>query len=131
VSATRDATVDRARGFRKLDGDEATDPMLRLGRRLFLGPRGCRCSRRIGGARVQNWLEDVVAPIVSKDGTGLSALLPIGRFRIYTVTGSLPSRSRTAYSLRITGLVDTPMTLSYADLTAMPPDVAHARPSSA
>jgi DMSO/TMAO reductase YedYZ molybdopterin-dependent catalytic subunit len=62
-----------------------------------------------------------LGPLISKDGTGLSALLPIGRFRIYTVTGSLPSRSRSEYTLRVRGLVDTPLELTYADLTAMAP----------
>ena len=46
------------------------------------------------GAKAQDWLEQTVAPLVSKDGTGLSAFLPIGRFRIYTVTGDLPDRSK-------------------------------------
>ena len=36
----------------------------------------------------------MVGPLIAKDGTGLASLLPIGRFRIYTVTGDLPSRSR-------------------------------------
>ena len=39
---------------------------------------------------IQGWLEDTVAPIIGHDPTGLLGLLPIGRFRIYTVTGSLP-----------------------------------------
>ena len=46
------------------------------------------------GAQAQDWLERAVGPLIAKDGTGLASLLPIGRFRIYTVTGDLPSRSR-------------------------------------
>ena len=73
------------------------------------------------GARVQDWLEDQVGPLIAKDGTGLASLLPIGRFRIYTVTGSLPSRSRADYTLRVNGLVDQPFELSFAELAAMRP----------
>ena len=61
-----------------------------------------------------------VGPLISKDGTGLASLLPIGRFRIYTVTGDLPSRSRADWSLKVGGLVDHPFELSYDDLVAMP-----------
>jgi DMSO/TMAO reductase YedYZ molybdopterin-dependent catalytic subunit len=73
------------------------------------------------GARVQDWLERELGPLISKDGTGLASLLPIGRFRIYTVTGGLPSRSRADYKLRVDGLVDQPFTLTYDELVAMPP----------
>jgi DMSO/TMAO reductase YedYZ molybdopterin-dependent catalytic subunit len=73
------------------------------------------------GARAQDWLERVVGPLIAKDGTGLAALLPIGRFRIYTVTGSLPSRSHDDYELEVSGLVDANLRLSYAELRAMPP----------
>jgi DMSO/TMAO reductase YedYZ molybdopterin-dependent catalytic subunit len=73
------------------------------------------------GARVQNLLEDTVGKLISKDGTGLSSLLPIGRFRIYTVTGSLPSLDKADYKLKVRGLVDNETTFSYADLLAMQP----------
>ena len=72
------------------------------------------------GARVQDFLGTALAPLTSRDGTGLSSLLPVGRFRIYTVTGDLPSRATADYTLSVDGLVDTPMTLSYAQLTALP-----------
>jgi DMSO/TMAO reductase YedYZ molybdopterin-dependent catalytic subunit len=92
-----------------------------VGRRLFLGVLGVGAVGVLWGAKAQDWLESAVAPIVAKDGTGLSAFLPIGRFRIYTVTGELPEKSKTAYRLKVSGLVDTPYTLSYAELLAMPP----------
>jgi len=92
-----------------------------IGRRVVLGLLAAGAVGVVAGARIQNWLEDVVAPVVSKDGTGLSSLLPIGRFRIYTVTGGLPSIDRSDYALKVRGLVDTPTTYSYADLRAMEP----------
>jgi DMSO/TMAO reductase YedYZ molybdopterin-dependent catalytic subunit len=92
-----------------------------VGRRVFLGLLGAGAAGVLLGARVQDWLEREVGPLISKDGTGLAALLPIGRFRIYTVTGGLPSRSRADYTLKVDGLVDQPFEVSYRELTAMTP----------
>src|SRR4029079_13812090 len=57
---------------------------------------------------------------LSKDPTGLASLLPIGRFRIYTVTGGLPERSRDEWRLRVHGLVDHELDLTFDDLRALP-----------
>jgi DMSO/TMAO reductase YedYZ molybdopterin-dependent catalytic subunit len=92
-----------------------------VGRRVFLGVLGVGAAGVLFGARVQDWLERTVSPFVAKDGSGLSAFLPIGRFRIYTVTGELPSKSKADYRLQVKGLVDRPLTLTYADLRAMTP----------
>ncbi len=92
-----------------------------VGRRVFLGVLGVGAVGILWGAKAQDWLERAVAPLVAKDGTGLSAFLPIGRFRIYTVTGELPSKSKAEYRLQVGGLVDTPYTLTYAELRALPP----------
>jgi DMSO/TMAO reductase YedYZ molybdopterin-dependent catalytic subunit len=92
-----------------------------VGRRIFLGLVGVGAAGILLGARVQDWLEREVGPFISKDGTGLASLLPIGRFRIYTVTGNLPSRDRDNYVLNVKGLVDQPLTLGYDDIVAMAP----------
>jgi DMSO/TMAO reductase YedYZ molybdopterin-dependent catalytic subunit len=73
------------------------------------------------GSGVQNWLERTVAPLLSRDGTGLSSLFPVGRFRIYTVTGDLPARSEGDYRLTVDGFVDRPLQLTAPALRAMPP----------
>jgi DMSO/TMAO reductase YedYZ molybdopterin-dependent catalytic subunit len=119
----------------KSRGDDPRRPRLRIlgvvsksavargtpvGRRVFLGLVGLGAVGVVFGARGQDWLERVVSPVIAKDGTGLSALLPIGRFRIYTVTGGLPSRSRAKYRLRVTGLVDHELDLGYHDVLALP-----------
>jgi len=107
-----------------MPADPEADPEPRgapIGRRVVLGLLAAGAIGVVAGSRIQNWLEDVVAPVVSKDGTGLSSLLPIGRFRIYTVTGGLPSIDTSKYKLKVGGLVDTPTTYSYADLRAMEP----------
>jgi DMSO/TMAO reductase YedYZ molybdopterin-dependent catalytic subunit len=92
-----------------------------VGRRVVLGLLGVGALGVLTGARIQDFLERSLGPLIAKDGTGFSALLPFGRFRIYTVTGSLPSRSPDEWSLRIDGLVDAPQRLGYTDLLAMEP----------
>jgi DMSO/TMAO reductase YedYZ molybdopterin-dependent catalytic subunit len=96
------------------------DPGTPVGRRVFLGLLGLGAVGVAIGAAVQGWLERNVGPIVGRDPTGLSALLPIGRFRLYTVTGDFPDRDRSDYTLRVGGLVDHPLELSFADLRRMP-----------
>jgi DMSO/TMAO reductase YedYZ molybdopterin-dependent catalytic subunit len=99
-------------------GDERSTP---VGRRVFLGLLGLGAAGIAFGAKVQDVLERTAGPVLAKDGSGLSQLLPVGRFRIYTVTGGLPSRSKREYKLRVHGLVDQELELSYADLRAMQP----------
>jgi DMSO/TMAO reductase YedYZ molybdopterin-dependent catalytic subunit len=101
--------------------DQAAAPGTPIGRRLFLGLLGVGALGVVFGAKVQDVLERTVGPLISKDGTGLSALLPIGRFRIYTVTGDLPHKSKPDYKLSVHGLVDTPYVLTYDELRALPP----------
>ena len=92
-----------------------------IGRRVILGMGALGAAGILVGSRVQDWLGNVLAPVTARDGTGLSSLLPVGRFRIYSVTGALPSRSTADYRLLIDGLVDKPRTLTFDELTALPP----------
>jgi DMSO/TMAO reductase YedYZ molybdopterin-dependent catalytic subunit len=92
-----------------------------VGRRVFLGLVGLAGIGIVAGASVQGWLERSVGPILGRDPTGVLGLLPFGRFRFYTVTGDFPQRSRAAYRLRVDGLVDTPLDLTFADLQQMRP----------
>jgi DMSO/TMAO reductase YedYZ molybdopterin-dependent catalytic subunit len=92
-----------------------------VGRRVFLGLLGAGAAGVLWGAHAQRWLETHVAPYLAKDGTGLAGFLPIGRFRIYSVTGSMPHRDHGEYRLRVGGLVDRPLSLTYRDLRAMAP----------
>src|SRR2546423_4960110 len=96
-----------------------------VGRRVFLGLLGVGAAGIVLGSNVERWLERQVGPYLAKDGTGLSSLLPIGRFRIYSVTGDLPDRSRAKYQLRVRGLVDQEVALSYDDIRAMTPTTLH------
>lgn len=103
------------------DVDPEAEPGSPVGRRVFLGVLGIGALGVAFGARIQDALERSLGPLIAKDGTGLSALLPIGRFRIYTVTDELPRRSTSAYTLKVGGLVDTPYELTYDELVALPP----------
>jgi DMSO/TMAO reductase YedYZ molybdopterin-dependent catalytic subunit len=58
---------------------------------------------------------------MSRDGTGLTSLIPsAGRFRIYSVVGFSPHQSHAEYRLRVGGLVDKRLDLTYAELQDLP-----------
>jgi len=92
-----------------------------VGRRVILGMFGLGIGGVLVGAKVSRGVSKALAPITAADRTGLSDFLPAGGgFRIYTVTGTLPAKSEGAYRLEVSGLVERPMTLTFADLKAMP-----------
>ncbi len=89
-----------------------------MGRRVVLGMLGFGAAGILFGAKVQSGVERVLRPVTLNDPTGLSSLIPAGgNFRIYSVTGDLPDRKPADWSLAVGGLVDRPLTLSYADVT--------------
>ena len=104
------------------DVDEAETPKgTPVGRRVFLGMLGVGAAGIVWGAKVQSGLERLLRPITLNDRTGITSFLPTsGRFRIYSVTGSLPAMSEADYRLTVDGLVDTPATLTLPDLRALP-----------
>ena len=91
-----------------------------IGRRVFLSLLGLGAAGVVVGAKVQDFVGRVIAPIEAKDFTGLSSLLPFSQYRYYSITGNFPDRARSKYTLQVTGLVEKPFTISYAELTAMP-----------
>jgi DMSO/TMAO reductase YedYZ molybdopterin-dependent catalytic subunit len=73
------------------------------------------------GAPVQNFVGSVLSPLTSSGGGGLADLVPgADRFRIYTVIDGYPLVNPEKYRLSVDGLVRRPLTLSYADLRALP-----------
>ncbi|HZQ27260.1 MAG TPA: molybdopterin-dependent oxidoreductase [Acidimicrobiales bacterium] len=93
-----------------------------VGRRIFLGMLGFGVGGVLVGAKVSDLVGRVMAPITSRDRLGISDLFPgAGGFRIYSVVGYLPKRTDAEYQLTVDGLVGTPLTLSLAQLQAMPP----------
>jgi DMSO/TMAO reductase YedYZ molybdopterin-dependent catalytic subunit len=93
----------------------------RIGRRIVLGMLGLGAVGVAVGDRVQARLESALRPVTQNDPTGLSSFVPTaGRFRIYSVTSHLPSRSRGEYRLAVDGLVSRPLDLSFDELLARP-----------
>ena len=85
-----------------------------IGRRVVLAMLGLGAAGVLFGKAVQDGLSRALSPNVA-------ALLPSGgRFRIYTVTGFLPKRSRAEYRLVVDGLVDRPLDLGFDELVALP-----------
>lgn len=94
----------------------AHEPGTPIGRRLFLGLLGLGAVGIATGSSISNAL----ARLAKNDPTGLSTLLPGGGgWRYYQVNG-YPERSTAEYRLTVGGLVDTPLTLTWDDLLAMP-----------
>jgi DMSO/TMAO reductase YedYZ molybdopterin-dependent catalytic subunit len=110
------AAADAERG--EPEGDEGTSA---VGRRVVLGMVGLGALGILVGDRVQGAIERALRPVSQNDPTGLTSFVPTaGRFRIYSVTPTLPSRSTGEYRLTVDGLVDNPLTLSYAQLQTLP-----------
>ncbi|HVM02203.1 MAG TPA: molybdopterin-dependent oxidoreductase [Acidimicrobiales bacterium] len=97
------------------------DPGTPVGRRVVLGMLGLGAAGIVWGSRLADAFNRALAPIAAMDRTGLTGLLPAGRFRIYSVVGFLPRREPADYRLRVTGLVERPLELTLADLVAMRP----------
>jgi DMSO/TMAO reductase YedYZ molybdopterin-dependent catalytic subunit len=73
------------------------------------------------GKQLQDIEQDVLAPLQSRDPTGLTSLVPDGGgFRFYSVTSSIPKRTAADYRLTVGGLVERPMTLTMDDLHGLP-----------
>ncbi len=87
---------------------------------MVLGMLGLGGAGILFGARIQDVLESTLGPITARDGTGLSSLLPVGRFRIYTVTGTLPARSEADWRMTVGGFVERPFDIGFPELKALP-----------
>ena len=92
-----------------------------IGRRVFLGMMGAGAAGVLWGAKASDAISRFLAPITEKDGTGLTSIIPTGgRFRFYSIVNYNPHKSQDEYRLDVGGHVAKPLSLSYADLTAMP-----------
>jgi|SRR5579872_51071 len=86
-----------------------------VGRRTVLGLTGLGVVGVAAGASIQRAVSGPLGA-VSKHLGALGSVLPDQGFQIFTVTGTLPVISPTAYRLRVDGLVDRPLSLSLDDL---------------
>jgi DMSO/TMAO reductase YedYZ molybdopterin-dependent catalytic subunit len=92
-----------------------------VGRRVFLGLLGLGAAGIVFGEKGSQWLSDLASPVVSRDPTGLSSVLPVESFRYYTITGEFPRRDPKDYRLTVGGLVERPYTLTFDEIITMPP----------
>ncbi|MFZ0322688.1 MAG: molybdopterin-dependent oxidoreductase [Actinomycetes bacterium] len=92
-----------------------------VGRRVVLGMLGLAALGVAAGAPISRGFERVLGPLQNNDPTGLSGLIPgAGGWRYYSVTASEPAVSSDSFSLAVSGLVDHPLELSFADLAGLP-----------
>jgi DMSO/TMAO reductase YedYZ molybdopterin-dependent catalytic subunit len=90
----------------------------RLGRAGFLGVVGAGVATLFYGKAISHATSKLINPI--SDATGLTRIVPSSGWRIYTVADSMPRFDPATWRLRIDGLVEQPLDLSYAQLLALP-----------
>ena len=90
----------------------------RLGRAGFVGVVGVGVATLFYGKTISHVTSRLTNPI--SDATGLTRIIPSSGWRIYTVASSMPTFDPASWRLRIDGLVERPVELSYQDLLALP-----------
>jgi DMSO/TMAO reductase YedYZ molybdopterin-dependent catalytic subunit len=89
----------------------------RYGRRLFLATVLGGVSSLYWGKAAWDHVTGVVSPVASAVVPGV---LPSGGWRIYTISGHMPVFDPATWKLKIGGLVEQPLSLSYDELRALP-----------
>lgn len=90
------------------------------GRRAFLGVVAVGISSLAWGEWAWTRLSSLVQPVVSSIPGANAFPSPIGGWRIYNVNPPMPTFDRATWRLRIEGLVERPVELTYDDLVALP-----------
>jgi DMSO/TMAO reductase YedYZ molybdopterin-dependent catalytic subunit len=88
----------------------------RYGRRLFLATVAGGVSSLYWGKAAWDHVTGIVSPVAAS----LAPILPTGGWRIYTVSGSMPSFDPATWRLSVGGLVEQPLSLTYDQLRALP-----------
>jgi DMSO/TMAO reductase YedYZ molybdopterin-dependent catalytic subunit len=109
----------RRDGARAAHNGEMADPP--VGRRIVAAMLGLGVVGVVFGARASDAIGRLMAPLEERDPTGLTSLIPAaGGFRYYSIAGREPARSQRDYRLTVGGLVERPVTYTYADLRSFP-----------
>ncbi len=87
------------------------------GRRAFIGVTAVGLSSLLWGRAAWDAAAGASSPLKNAVPAGI---LPSSGWRIYTVASSMPRFDPATWRLRIEGLVDRPLTLTYDDLKALP-----------
>jgi DMSO/TMAO reductase YedYZ molybdopterin-dependent catalytic subunit len=88
----------------------------RYGRRLFLVTVAGGISSLYWGKAAWDSVSGVVSPVAD----AVVPILPSSGWRIYTISGQMPVFDPATWRLRIGGLVEQPVSLTYDDLRALP-----------
>jgi DMSO/TMAO reductase YedYZ molybdopterin-dependent catalytic subunit len=96
--------------------DERPADQRPYGRRAFLGLLAGGLSSFLWAPAASN----VLSPLTSSFSQLVGNVFPVGGWRIYTISGSMPEFDPKSWRLEITGLVRKPVTLSYDDVLALP-----------
>jgi len=86
------------------------------GRRAFLALLAGGLTAFVWAGKASN----VLSPFTSAFSQTLGNLFPVGGWRIYTISGSMPIFDPSSYRLEVTGLVRKPRTFTYDELRALP-----------
>jgi DMSO/TMAO reductase YedYZ molybdopterin-dependent catalytic subunit len=87
-----------------------------IGRRAFLLLTAGGLSAFAWGG----WASRVLSPVTSQFSQLVADVLPVGGWRIYTISGSMPIFEPKTWRLEIGGLVRRPLALGYDQLLALP-----------
>jgi DMSO/TMAO reductase YedYZ molybdopterin-dependent catalytic subunit len=90
----------------------------RVGRAGFVTLVGAGVATLFYGKEISHLTSRVTNPL--SDATGLTRLVPSGGWRIYTVAATMPNFDPASWRLRVDGLVERPLELSYRELRALP-----------
>jgi len=91
-------------------------PEHRYGRAAFLALLGGGFASLAWGTKVSG----VLSPITSSVSQLLGNLFPVGGWRIYTISGSMPIFDERTWRLEVDGLVARPRSFTYEELRALP-----------
>jgi DMSO/TMAO reductase YedYZ molybdopterin-dependent catalytic subunit len=86
------------------------------GRRAFLG----LCAAGLSSFLWAGPASRLLAPVTSSFSQLFADVLPVGGWRIYTISGAMPIFDPSSWRLEIDGLVRKPLSLGYDDLRALP-----------
>jgi DMSO/TMAO reductase YedYZ molybdopterin-dependent catalytic subunit len=92
------------------------DPPRRYGRRVFLVTLAGGITSLYWGKAAWDHVTGVVSPVAS----AIAPILPTGGWRIYTISGQMPAFDPATWRLKIGGLVEQPISLTYDQLRALP-----------
>jgi DMSO/TMAO reductase YedYZ molybdopterin-dependent catalytic subunit len=85
--------------------------------------RGVFLATLLGGVTSLYWGKaawDKVTGVISPVASAVAPILPTGGWRIYTISGQMPVFDAATWRLKIGGLVEQPVSLSYEELRALP-----------